>query len=130
MLQEVFIHIFQQLHKYEFRGSFEGWISKIAVRTCINFIKSKVGRWASILDREAFDDQQSTEIGFIEKQTLSDLVAQLPHGMRTVFNLFVVEGYDHCEISSILGISESNSRAQLSRARGKLKILFNNSNLS
>lgn len=130
MLQESFIQIFSQLDTYEFRGSFEGWLAKITVRTSINHLKSKLGKWNAVLASEEPLNIEGGEIDYIERETLGELVAMLPPGMRAIFNLNVIEGYNHNEISETMNISESSSRAQLARARARLKELFQKSNLS
>jgi len=67
---------------------------------------------------------QNEILSKIDTEELNDLIMQLPTGYRTVFNLYVVEGYDHKEISEILGISDNTSRTQLSKAKNKLRIML------
>ncbi len=118
ILQEGFIKIFKKLSSFRGDGSFEGWIRRIFVNTAIEHFRRKrylqpvtekeentiEGKFLSVLDNLA------------EKDIL-DLVRKLSPGYRTVFNMYVVEGYTHKEIGDILGISEGTSKSQLSRAK-------------
>ncbi len=118
ILQEGFIKIFKKLGSYRGDGSFEGWIRRIFVNTAIEHFRRRrylqpvtekeentiEGKFLSVLD----------ELG--EKDIL-ELVRQLSPGYRTVFNMYVVEGYTHKEIGDMLGISEGTSKSQLSRAK-------------
>ena len=122
ILQESLIRIFAQIDKYREMGSFEAWMRKIAVRSALNWLDRRY------VKREAFrvelDAQEAVEpliIDHLETEEILKLVQQLPLGFRTVFNLYVMEGYSHKEIAELLDISESASRSQLSRARKLLQ---------
>ena len=118
ILQEGFIKVFRKLESFRSEGSFEGWVRRIFVNTAIEHFRRKrylqpvtekeentiEGKFLSVLDNLA------------EKDIL-DLVRQLSPGYRTVFNMYVVEGYTHKEIGEMLGISEGTSKSQLSRAK-------------
>ncbi len=118
ILQEGFIKIFKKLGSFRGDGSFEGWIRRIFVNTAIEHFRRRrylqpvtekeegtiEGKYLSVLDEMA------------EKDILA-LVQQLSPGYRTVFNMYVVEGYTHKEIADMLGISEGTSKSQLSRAK-------------
>lgn len=117
-LQESFIRIFRYLVQYRHEGSFEGWLRRICVNTCIRMIqqsrKLMVEYSADNLpelpvNADALNDLQAEE--------LLRLVDRLPDGYRTVFNLNIIEGYSHKEIGEMLGIGESSSRSQLTKAR-------------
>ena len=131
ILQDGFVTLFTQLKKYKGDGSFEGWARKIFVNTALMSLRKKDALKMSedldtIRGMKADTPSQSQNIGYKE---LMKLVMQLPAGFRTVFNLSVLEGYSHKEIGDLLGISESTSRTQLSRARtwlqNKIKELEN-----
>ncbi len=127
ILQEGFIKIFKKLDSFRSEGSFEGWIRRIFVNTAIEHFRRKrylmpvtekeentiEGKYVSVLDELA------------EKDILA-LVQELSPGYRTVFNMYVVEGYTHREIADILGISEGTSKSQLSRAKVILQDLVRN----
>ena len=116
--QEGFIKIFNKINSYRGEGSFEGWIRRIFVNTAIEQFRKKIylqplteteentveGKYLSVLDNLAEKD-------------IIQLVQQLSPGYRTVFNMYVVEGYTHKQIAEMLGISEGTSKSQLSRAK-------------
>lgn len=118
ILQEGFIKIFNKIGSYRGDGSFEGWIRRIFVNTAIEHFRKKTylqpiteveentmeGKYLSVLDNLAEKD-------------IIQLVQQLSPGYRTVFNMYVVEGYTHKQIAEALGISEGTSKSQLSRAK-------------
>ena len=118
ILQEGFIKVFKKLDSFRNEGSFEGWIRRIFVNTAIEHFRRKKylmpvtereentieGKYLSVLDNLAAAD-------------IMALVQELSPGYRTVFNMYVVEGYSHKEIGDILGISEGTSKSQLSRAK-------------
>ena len=119
VLQDGFITLFTKLGDYKGDGSFDGWARKIFVNTALMSLRKKDALKMSE-DLEAIrgmkDDlpSQNQNIGYKE---LMKLVMELPPGFRTVFNMYAIEGYSHKEISDTLGISETTSRTQLSRAR-------------
>ena len=118
ILQEGFIKVFKKLDSFRSEGSFEGWVRRVFVNTAIEHFRRKrylmpvtekeentiEGKYVSVLDELA------------EKDILA-LVQELSPGYRTVFNMYVVEGYTHKEIADMLGISEGTSKSQLSRAK-------------
>ncbi|MGZ3924106.1 MAG: RNA polymerase sigma factor, partial [Flavisolibacter sp.] len=118
ILQEGFIKIFNKINSYRGDGSFEGWIRRIFVNTAIEHFRKKTylqpiteteentveGKYLSVLDSLAEKD-------------IVRLIQQLSPGYRTVFNMYVVEGYTHKQIADMLGISEGTSKSQLSRAK-------------
>jgi RNA polymerase sigma factor (sigma-70 family) len=118
ILQEGFIKVFKKIDSFRGEGSFEGWVRRIFVNTAIEHFRRKrylmpvtekeentiEGKYTSVLD----------ELG---AKDIMALVQELSPGYRTVFNLYVVEGYTHKEIADILGISEGTSKSQLSRAK-------------
>ena len=119
VLQDGFITLFTHMDSYKGNGSFEGWARKIFVTTALMELRKKDAlKMSDELDTvrgmKADLPSQGQNIGYKE---LMKLVMQLPAGFRTVFNMYAVEGYSHKEIGDILGISESTSRTQLSRAR-------------
>ncbi len=119
ILQDGFITLFMRLDSYKGDGSFEGWARKIFVTTALMSLRKKDAlKISDELDtvRGMKDDlpSQGQNLGYKE---LLKLVMELPAGFRTVFNLYAIEGYSHKEIGEMLGITETTSRTQLSRAR-------------
>ena len=122
-LQEGFITLFSKLETYSGEGSFEGWARKIFVNTALmslrkNDVLKQSGEIESALNVTSED---TTAIQNISYKELMKMIAGLPPGFRTVFNMFVIEGYNHKEIGDALGISEATSRSQLQRARVMLQ---------
>ena len=123
VLQEGFITLFTRLDAFKGEGSFEGWARKIFITTALMELRRKDAlKMSDELDvvRGMKTDtvSQLQKIGYKE---LMSLIATLPAGFRTVFNLYAVEGFTHKDISEMLGISETTSRTQLSRARAWLQ---------
>jgi RNA polymerase sigma-70 factor (ECF subfamily) len=119
VLQEGFVTLFSKLDSYSGAGSFEGWARKIFVNTALMQLrKNDVLKESEDLEG-AWDisSQDPTVIQNIGYQELLELIESLPPGFRTVFNMYVIEGYSHKEIGEALGISENTSRSQLQRAR-------------
>lgn len=122
-LQEGFIKIFQSIHKYEFQGSLEGWIRRIIVNTSIDLIrKRKASQLEMPMNTEIADTMiDEDKIDTFEVEYLLRVIQSLPTGYRVVFNLYAIEGYSHAEIGEQLGITESTSRSQYTRAKALLK---------
>ncbi|MCU0370469.1 MAG: sigma-70 family RNA polymerase sigma factor [Bacteroidales bacterium] len=123
ILQEGFIKVYTFLKDFRQDGSLEGWIRRTIINTAINYYNSKQKEWneTSIDKAESY---QSTSDDILEKISTSDLlklIQELPEGYRMVFNLYIIEGYNHHEIAEMLHISENTSKSQLSRARTALQ---------
>jgi RNA polymerase sigma-70 factor (ECF subfamily) len=122
ILQDAFVKVFTHLNEFRAEGSFEGWVRRIVVTTALNHWQSSQSRRQQLLlddvpepfatDADAFD-----RLGVAEVLALME---QLPDGCRLVLNLYAVDGYTHGEIAELLGIQESTSKAQLSKARKQL----------
>ena len=126
MLQEGFIRLFSQLHTYVGKGAFEGWVRRIIVHTCINFLK-KHKRFNDSIDIEYAGDISEREeslASIMQGRQIMDCIRQLPVGYRTVLNLYAIEGYSHKEIGEMLEIGESTSRSQCTRAKSMLEKLL------
>ena len=119
ILQDGFITLFTRLKDFKGEGSFEGWARRIFVTTALMSLRKKDALKMSD-DLEAARGlktemtSQTQNIGYKE---LMKLIMTLPPGFRTVFNMYAIEGFSHKEIGEMLGISETTSRTQLSRAR-------------
>lgn len=129
-LQECFINVFKYISKYEGRGSFEGWIKRIAV-TCTITIHKKYHQ-IYFIDETAADQYSHANIPEVYSdmgvEEIMSILKKLPESLYLVFNLFVVEGFNHSEISAMLGITESTSRAALCKARNRLVELIKRQN--
>ena len=119
ILQDGFITLFTHLENYKGDGSFEGWARRIFVTTALMSLRKKDALKMSD-DLEAakrLKTETASQIQNIGYQELMKLIMTLPPGFRTGFNMYAIEGFSHKEISEMLGISETTSRTQLSRAR-------------
>ena len=123
VLQEGFISLFSKLDSYSGEGSFEGWARKVFVNTALMTLRRNdvMKQTEDIEIARNVTGSETSALQDMSYKELLDVVAELPPGFRTVFNLFLVEGYSHKEISEILGISEATSRSQLQRARVMLQ---------
>ena len=123
MLQEGFIKVFLQMHSFENRGSFEGWIRRIIVHTCINILKKnkKFAESVDIIHATGVQIREESVPAIIQAKQVVECIRMLPIGYRTVLNLYAIEGYSHREIANILGIEESTSRSQYTRAKAMLE---------
>lgn len=126
-LQEGFVTLFSKLDSYSGEGSFEGWARKIFVNTALMSLRKNdvLKQTEDIETAWSVSSEDTTAIQDISYKELIRMIGELPTGFRTVFNMYVIEGYSHKEIAEALGISEVTSRSQLQRARtilqGKIK---------
>ena len=123
VLQDGFVTLFNKLDTYSGDGSFEGWARKIFVNTALmslrkNDVLKESDDVESALSLSAESPSALQDLGYKE---LCRMVSELPAGFRTVFNMYVVEGYSHQDIADALGISVNTSRSQLLRARALLQ---------
>lgn len=119
VLQEGFVKVFYNLHRYRYEGELAAWIRRIMVNTAINYLKQNK-RYSNDLSYDEVNlHPVSSENAMINLQVkeLADLIRQLPTGCQTIFNLHAIEGHTHVEIGEILGIHEGTSRSQYARAR-------------
>jgi len=124
MLQESFSYAFSKLGSFRFESSFGAWLKRIVVNTCINHLKKrKVDLVYTEQNNDPIPDDDYVDYQEIRFRVEGVMKAmkQLPEGYRVVFSLYLLEGYDHKEISEILGISESTSKSQFLRAKQKIK---------
>jgi RNA polymerase sigma-70 factor (ECF subfamily) len=123
VLQDGFVTLFTRLDSYKGEGSFEGWARKIFVTTALMELRRKDAlKMSDELDMvRGMKSETVSQLQSIGYKDLMNLITQLPPGFRTVFNLYAVEGFTHKDIGEMLGISETTSRTQLSRARAWLQ---------
>lgn len=122
LLQEGFIKVYRNLEKFRAEGSFEGWIRRVFVNTSIEHFRKKSYLY-SISEKEesVIEDADISALDNLGEKDIIKLIQELSPGYRTVFNLYVIEGYSHKEIGNILGISEGTSKSQLARAKAILQ---------
>ncbi len=122
ILQESLILIFKNINKFEGKGSFEGWIRKITVRAALQWIDRKWYRNEQNLVGIPQEQEISAETYIdYDGEIIMEMVMSLPEKYRVVFNLFVVDEYNHTEIAETLKIKEATSRSHLLRARKMLQ---------
>ncbi len=126
IIMTAFTNLFKTMltFQYQGKGSLEAWIRKIVVNESLQWLRRRHNfNLTEALDITLEEPNLKT-LGELEAGDIHKMIAQLPTGYRTVFNLFVIEGYDHLEISKLLTISEGTSRTQLFKARILLKKLL------
>ena len=116
-----FLKVFTKLSQYSRKGSFEGWIRKIMVLECISHLRKKSP--LIFTDQiEIFEKIHDNEIELsIAVEDLHNYINELPEGCKIVFNMYVIEGYNHAEIAKILKVTTGTTKTQLHRARKALK---------
>jgi RNA polymerase sigma-70 factor (ECF subfamily) len=126
ILQEAFIKIFSQIHTFQNKGAFEGWIRRIVVHTCINFLKKnkKFSENVDIANATTVFVKEETMPSIMQAKQVVECIKILPIGYRTVLNLYAIEGFSHKEISNMLDIEESTSRSQYTRAKAMLETIL------
>ena len=122
VLQESFIKVFEKLNQWKGDGPLGGWIRTIVVNTSLTRIKNnkKFRLDKNIDDAISLSDNGEDQMEALQAADLMKLIAQMPEGYNTVFNLFVVEGYGHKEIAELMGISESTSKTQFLKGKNWL----------
>ena len=124
MLQNAFVDVFLKIDSYRGDATIGAWIKRIVINTCINHLKKRK------LDTTEWDDRigdQPAESSYDEQHVslsvdkVKRAIKELPDGYRTVFSLYLIEGYDHKEIAGIMGVTEATSKSQYSRAKQKLR---------
>jgi RNA polymerase sigma-70 factor (ECF subfamily) len=120
ILQEAFVECFRNLDSFRFESTFGAWLKKIIVNKCLNHIKKKKIdlTLCETLPTTIYEEEEEV---IYETRKIFKSIELLPDGYRIILTLYLLEGYDHSEISQILGISESTSKSQYSRAKEKLK---------
>ncbi|MEO6537527.1 MAG: sigma-70 family RNA polymerase sigma factor [Ferruginibacter sp.] len=131
MLQEGFIKIFTQLHQYRNEGALEGWIRRIIVHTCINILKKnkKFTESVDIIHANSLYVKEDIIPSIMQAKQVVECIRILPLGYRTVLNLYAIEGFSHREIGHLLGIEESTSRSQYTRAKAMLEEILVKKNI-
>jgi RNA polymerase sigma factor (sigma-70 family) len=124
-LADAFYTIFTKLEQLRDNMAFEAWSRRITVNQCLLSIRRNVNFNMYLEDVKTLSQPVTAEVTDLEEEDLLNLLTQIPEGCRTIFNLFVIEGYAHKEIAEMLGISEGTSKSQLNAAKTKLRELVN-----
>ena len=119
-LHDSFMTIFEKIGQYKSKGSFEGWIKRITINTVLQ--KYRKEEYLKVVSDNVEEEVEVESVySDIGLQTLLKYIQELPNKYRITFNLYVLDGYSHKEISSILGTSTGTSKSNLARARMILK---------
>ena len=124
-IADAFYIIFTKIDQLKEELAFEGWAKKIAVNQCLMQLKKNVNFNLYLEDVSLKDQPLTDEMCELEEEDLLNLLLYLPEGCKTVFSLFVIEGFSHKDIAEKLQISEGTSKSQLNVAKTKLKDLVN-----
>lgn len=126
VLQDGFIKIFKKLPDFESKGSLEGWVRRIMVNTALDSYRKNKKHFNDVpVDSVSYMlDKDDFIVESINAEDLLQIIHAIPEGYRIVFNLFAIEGYSHKEIAERLGVTESTSKSQYSRAKKLLRKLL------
>ncbi len=121
VLHDAFITIFSKIEQYNKKGSFEGWLKRIAINTALQRYRDDVGVYDIINEGNIEDVSVDLNDDDLSLDFLLGIIQELPNRYRLVFNLYVLDGYSHLEISELINISTGTSKSNLARARLILK---------
>jgi RNA polymerase sigma factor (sigma-70 family) len=123
MMQDAFTDAFRRMSGFRFESTFGAWLKRIMINRCINEMRRKKANLQFFDDMHVFaqkTEEESNDYGLTVDQ-VRKAMRDLPSGSKMIFSLYLLEGYDHNEISEILNISVSNSKTQYMRARHRVK---------
>ena len=127
LLQEIFLLAYRKLPEFRGDSTVGTWLYRLAMNRCLDHLKSRQTRASNAtttLNEEAMPGPRRVPDGGIKRLDLERAIAQLPEGARAAFVLHDVEGFQHNEVATILGISEGTSKSQVHKARLKLRALL------
>ncbi len=128
LLQESFADAFLKLETFRYESAFGAWLKRIVVNKCINHLKKRRAQliYTENIPEVTPEDDRDFRQDDLDVKKIYRAMEKLPEGYRVIFSLYLLEGYDHSEIAQIMGITESTSKSQFSRARQKLKEILVN----
>lgn len=129
VMQEAFLKAFTKIGTYEGKVSFGAWLKRIAINRSLDELKKRKVKFEELNEKIPEEEPESFEISEIQLEKFKKTIQQLPDGYRVVLSLYLLEGYDHEEISKILGISNTASRTQYLRAKLKLRQMLHKEEL-
>jgi RNA polymerase sigma factor (sigma-70 family) len=122
IMQESFLTAFSKLGSYKGEVSFGIWLKRIVVNRSLDYLRKRKVEFEEVCtDHPAFEDDNETDNNEYTVEEVKTTISQLPDGYRTILSLILLEGYDHEEVSEILGVSNVTSRTQFSRAKKHLR---------
>jgi RNA polymerase sigma-70 factor (ECF subfamily) len=131
VMQDAFIKVFGKIPEYEKKGSLEGWVRRIVVNTALDSYRKnkKFQQNVAVDDVDYLLEDKSYIVEELNANDLLAIIKKLPDGYQMVFNLFAIEGYSHKEIAERLGVTESTSKSQFSRAKKLLREILLKKNI-
>lgn len=128
-LHDSFLTIYDKIDQFKFKGSFEGWLKRITVNTVLQ--KYRKGQYMNVVsDNLSEEEDIDYDYPDVQLSTLLQYVQELPNKYRLTFNLYVLDGYTHKEISELLGTTTGTSKSNLSRAKMILKEKLKKENIN
>ena len=124
VMQESFLTAFRKLNSYSGEVSFGSWLKRIVINRSLDILRKRKVVFEEIHADLPITNESESELDQITVEEVKSAINRLPDGYRTILSLVLLEGYDHEEVSDILGIKNVTSRTQFSRARLKLKELL------
>ncbi|WP_319265835.1 sigma-70 family RNA polymerase sigma factor [uncultured Draconibacterium sp.] len=121
VMQEAFLSAFKKIDSYKGEVSFGAWLKRIVVNRSLDYLKKRKVQFEEVNERTTQIAEFQMDTRELDAKVLKQAIQELSDGYRIVLSLYLIEGYDHEEISQILGISNSASRTQLLRAKNKLR---------
>ncbi len=134
LMNDGFLKIFNSISTYKNAGSFEGWMKRIVINGCLDYLKSKDTKNNLKITHAASNNEnhdvpvQADAIKAIEFKDMLQMIQTLPATTKTVFNMYVFDGFAHKEISEMLSISEGTSSWHLHHARNLLQTMIKKNN--
>jgi RNA polymerase sigma factor (sigma-70 family) len=117
ILQEGFVKVFTYIEKFRGDGSFEGWVRRIIVNTAVEHYRKSTKMYPMVnVDDVNLDVSWEDKGDELEYEDLMNMINKLSHGYKTIFNLYVVEGYTHKEIGEMLEINEGTLKVTISKS--------------
>ena len=130
LTQEAFLQLFRKISTFRGESAFSTWLHRLAVNVVLMHLRKKGLQQISLDEVDSsqdepvkrdYGDNDRRLMGSVDRISLSQAIADLPPGYRTVFVLHDIEGYEHNEIAEIMNCSVGNSKSQLHKARMKLR---------
>lgn len=123
VLQDGFVKVFENLKKFKWQGSLEGWMKKLFINLALDKYRSRISHLSvdEINENTEIANNEASALDELSEKEILTLVRELPDQYRLVFNLYVMEGHSHHQIAETLKIGVSTSRSNLARAKTLLK---------
>ncbi|WP_210464178.1 RNA polymerase sigma factor [Rufibacter roseolus] len=128
VLNDGFMKVFTKLKQYDQKKPFKGWVRRIMINTALDNYRHNLKHYHGVDLEDASPVADGADIvGNLNYEYLISLIQQLSPAYKAVFNLYVIDGYNHEEIAEILGISSGTSKSNLSKARANLREILKKS---